>query len=287
VQNLTQALGHILESACGACLSGRKLPAVSVERQIALDRKIVSPDELGHLAFCAKAKVLDLHGNDDGIIIVDLQHIDVRRRYAGRLPEAVDVHGPTPAQLHRVLRESVVALDRGKNLRHLLPKRLSPFRGGHDKRLGACTRHDAIEQVDRIGNRARRHVGIQREGLALQGQRVRSGIGALRHAKLAKFLTRHTIFAHVRVGDQGKSGVGAAKSIRIDGVLRKPRKAGKTVAEAIDLVGVCSKAYNQLGVATLHGPCRTAQGHHPACPAGRDMVQPAWAKSQMLDHPDR
>ena len=157
----------------------------------------------------------------------------------------------------------------------------------HDeKRLGAGAGHDAVEQVQRLGDRPRAEVLLQRQRLLEQRQRKLERIGALRDAQLAEVLARRAVLLHVVRGEEGEARVGAAGAVGIDRVARELAEVGERQAEGIDVVGVAGDAGDDVRVARLHRARRAAQRHHAARAAQRDVVEPARREAEVLRQAD-
>ena len=75
------------------------------------------------------------------------------------------------------------------------PERRAPLLAHHQECLGAGAGHDAVEQMDRIGDRPRRHVLVERQRLLHQRVRVPQRVVALRDAELAEILPRRAVAA--------------------------------------------------------------------------------------------
>src|SRR5882724_7864038 len=66
-------------AAGGAGLADRQLSARGVERKTAVCLETVAADELRPFALGAEAEILDLEHADHGIVVIDLDHVDVGR----------------------------------------------------------------------------------------------------------------------------------------------------------------------------------------------------------------
>ena len=126
----------------------------------------------GALALVAEAEVLELHHHDHRVVVVGLHEVDVVR--AARRPCAYSSSRST-AQPPRIMigssRVGVVALD-GAEHAHVGQAQVARARlAHHQERLGAGAGHHAVEQVDRVGDRPRAQVLVQRQRLL--EQRVR------------------------------------------------------------------------------------------------------------------
>ena len=110
-------------------------------------------------------------------------------------------------------------------------ERLRRILAAYQKRLRAGARHHTVEQMDRISDRPRRHVFVQRQLLLHQCVRDRQRVVALRDAELGEVLAPGAIAVHVILGDQRERRVGATGAIWIDGVLGKARERRQRLAE--------------------------------------------------------
>ena len=210
-------------------------------REGAVVGEAVRADEVRPLALLAEAEVLELHHDDHRIVVVGLDEIDVARLEPGHRPELVDIERPAAAHLHRIGRKGVVPLDGRQDADERQVERLRRILAAHQERLGAGARHHAVEQMDRIGDRPRRHVFVQRQRLLHQRVRDRQRVVALGDAELAEVLARGAIAVHVVRGDQRERRVGAAGAVGIDGVLGEAREGRQRLAERIDVVGVARR----------------------------------------------
>src|SRR3954451_22907419 len=96
--------------AGGAGLADGKLAAAGIEGKAAIVGEGVRAHELRAFALRAKAEILDLQHIDDWIVVVRLQEIEVGGADASLRIEVIAIERPTPAFLHRVLRERIQAL---------------------------------------------------------------------------------------------------------------------------------------------------------------------------------
>ena len=276
------------ERAAGrAGLPDRKLPARGVVRKRAVVGEAVGTDEIRPLAFLAEAEILKLHHDDDRIVVIGLDEIDVARLEPSHRPELIDIERPAAAHLHRIVRKGIVPLDGRQDADERQIERLRRILAAHQERLRARARHHAVEQMDRIGDRPRRHVFVQRQLLLHHRVRNRQRVVALRDAELGEVLAPGAVAVHVILGDQRERRVGAAGAVRIDGVLGKARKRRQRLAERIDMIGIGGDAGDDLGVAGLHRARRAAQRHDAARAAKRNVIEPARRQAEMLGQPDR
>ena len=156
----------------------------------------------------------------------------------------------------------------------------------HQEGLGAGARHDAVEQVDRLGDRPRVEVLLDRQRHLEQRVRVLQRVGALGDGDAAEVLARRAVRAHVGGGDEGEDRVRPARAVRVAGVAREVREAAEHLPERLDVVGVGGDAGDDVGVARLHRARGAAQRHHARGAAGRDVVEPARRQAQVLGHAD-
>ena len=194
--------------------------------------------ELRRFALGAEAQVLQLHHVDDRIVVVGLHEIHVLRPFAGHGVEVVPVQGPAAAHLDGVLREGVVALDGGENLRMAQAQPLRPLPGHHEEALAPGAGHHAVEQMQGQGDGPGVQVLLHRQRLLEQGVGEAQGVGALMHAELAEILPLGTVLAHVMVGEEGEAGVRPAGAVGIDGVPGELAEAAQAEAKGIDVVGI-------------------------------------------------
>ena len=167
------------------------------------------------------------------------------------------------------------------------PERLRGILAADQERLRAGARHHTVEQMDRIGDRPRRHVFVQGQLLLHHRVRDRQRVVALRDAELAEILAPRAIAVHVILGDQRERRVGAAGAVRIDSVLGKARERRQRLAEGIDMIGVPGDAGDDLGIAGLHRARRAPQRHDAARAAERNVIEPARRQAKMLGQTDR
>ena len=171
VGELADRLGHAEEAAGAAGLAGRELAAAGVVREVAVVGQRARAHERRAFALGAEAEVLELQHDDDRIVVVGLDEVDRLGRRAGLRVEVVAVDAPAAAQQHRVVGEGVVALDRAAHEHVGEAEVARALLAHHQERLGAGARHDAVEQVDRLGDRPRVEVLLDRQRLL--EQRVR------------------------------------------------------------------------------------------------------------------
>ena len=157
----------------------------------------------------------------------------------------------------------------------------------HQEGFGPGTRHHAIEQVQRRGDRPRRQVFVHRqrplEQRAAAGQRV----AALIDADAPEVLSGGTGRAHRVVGDEGEHRVGPARTVGVRGIARELAEAAQHLAKRIDVIGVGCDAGHDVGVARLHCTRGPAHRHHARGAAGGDVVEPAWRQAQVLSDAHR
>ena len=136
--------------------------------------------------------------------------------------------------------------------------------------------------MDRLGDDARRHVLVERQGLL--EHRVRRGerVFALGDADAAEVLAPRAVGAHVVRGDEGEHRVRPARAIRIGRVAREQAEAAERLAERLDVVGVARDAGDDLGVARLDGARGAAHRHHAGGAAQRQVVEPARGEAEVL-----
>ena len=157
----------------------------------------------------------------------------------------------------------------------------------HDQEcLGPGAGHDAVEQRDRIGDRAGGEILLHAQRLLHHRARAFQRVLALRDADAAEILARGAAFLHVTVGQQREIRIRTAIAIGIGGIGGEAREAGKKLPEAVDLIGVPGHAGDNAGIACLHRPGRAAQRDDARRTAHRDVIEPARAKPQMLGQPD-
>ena len=168
---------------------------------------------------------------------------------------------------------------RAETFRALLAHHEKPFRAG--------ARHHAVEQLQRIGDRARIQILLERQRLPEQRVRKLERVVALRDAELAEVARLDAVLAHVIGGEQREAHVRPAGAERIDRVAREAAEVRQILPERVDVIGVARDARHDLGVARLHGARRAAQRHHAARAAHRDVIEPARREAEMLRQADR
>ena len=234
-ERLPGELAHRLdqaEQAAGrAGLADRKLSARGVVRKRAVVGEAVRTDEIRPLAFLAEAKVFKLHHDDDRIVVIGLDEIDVAGLQPSHRPELIDIERPAAAHLHRIGRKGIVPLDGRQDADERQVERLRGVLAAHQECLRAGAGHHAVEQMDRIGDRPRRHVFVQRQLLLHHRVRDRQRVVALRDAELGEVLALGAIAVHVVLGDQRERRIGAAGAVRIDRILSKARERRQRLAE--------------------------------------------------------
>src|SRR5688572_30752810 len=153
---LTDGLDHAEEAAAGAGLADRKLASRRIERKAAIVGEGVLAYERRTFALLAEAQVLELHERDYGIVVVGLHEVDVAGLALRLRVELVAVERPAGAYLHRVGSEGVVAFDGGFELNARQTEGPGAALREDKKTFGARAGHDAVEEVQRLGDRARR-----------------------------------------------------------------------------------------------------------------------------------
>ncbi len=94
----------------------------------------------------------------------------------------------------------------------------------HDEEgLGAGAGHDAVEQVDRVGDRPRVEVLRHRQRHLEERIRVVQRVVALGDADAAEVLARRAVRVHVVRGDEGEDRVRPARAVRVAGVAGEVR----------------------------------------------------------------
>ncbi len=188
-------------------------------------------NELRRLAFFAKPQVFDLHEIDDGVVVIRLHDVNVFGLDAGQRIEFGAVFGPAAAILDGVFLPGIVAFNGGQNA-HVGQAQVLGTAFVHDQEgIGACARHDAVKQVDGVGNDARVHVLLQRQRLFHEGIGVAQRVGALVDAHFAEVFTGGPVVVHVVACQQGEAGIRATCPVGVGAVLRKAREAADRVAE--------------------------------------------------------
>jgi hypothetical protein len=132
--------------------------------------------------------------------------------------------------------------------------------------------------VDRLGDRPRVEVLLERERRLEERARIRERVGALRDGDAAEVLARRAVRPHVGRGDEREDRVRPARSVRVARVAREVREAAEHLPERLDVVRVGRDAGDDVGVARLHRARGAAQRHHARGAAGRDVVEPARAE---------
>jgi hypothetical protein len=107
--------------------------------------------------------------------------------------------------------------------------------------------------MQRLGDRPRLEVLLQRQRLLEERLRVFQRVGALRDAELAEVLPRSAVKAHVVGGEEGEARVRPPGAVRIDRVARELAEVREREAKRIHVVGVAGEAGDNLGIAGLHG----------------------------------
>src|SRR5262245_3823987 len=128
-----------------ARLSDRELATRGVVRERAVVGQGMGPYEVRSLALGAEAEIFKLHHRYDRIIVVRLDEIDIPRREGGHRPQFADIELPAAAYLHWIVRKGVVPLDCRQDANARQIERLGYIFATHDKGLGACAWHHAIE----------------------------------------------------------------------------------------------------------------------------------------------
>src|SRR6185503_12110972 len=178
-EHLPGQLPHRLDepqvTASGSRLADRQLATRGVEREVAVGAELMPADELGTLALCTEAEVLDLHQRDYRVVVVRLQEVDVARTDAGLGVEFVAIERPAATHLDRIVRIRVVALDGSEDPRIWEPEFPRTLDRKDEETLGARAGHHTVEEAQRLGNWSRFQVFGHRERLAQE--RVRKGLG--------------------------------------------------------------------------------------------------------------
>ena len=256
-------------------------------REAAAIGQVVFPHERGRLPLGAEPQILELHHHDYRIVVVGFQNVDVGGSHPRHGVELIDVHRPAAAHLDRIVRKGVVPFDRRQQRRMFQAEILGNIGGGDEERFRTGTGHHAVEQMDRIGDRPRRHVIVERQLLLHDRLRIGQRIVALGDADLAEILAGDATAAHVVIGQQRERPVRAAKTVGVAGVLCETREARQQLGEGIDLVRVAADAGDDRCVTGFDRPCGAAQRHHRAGAAHGDGIEPARCQTKMLGEAHR
>ena len=249
-------------------------------------REGVLADELCARAFAAKAQVLELHQRDHRVIVVGLNAINRCRLHARLRIEIIRIERPAGAVLHRVIRKRVVALNRALDARERNTESHGIVLTHHHEGFGAGAGHDAIEQTERFGNRARIEIVIERQRLLEQRMFEVQGVVTLRDAQLAKVLARDALGAHGVLREEGEAGVRPAGAVRIDRVARELAEVGQRQTKRVSVIGVARDAGDIARIARLHGARGAAQRHHAGCAAEWNVIEPARRDAELLGQAD-
>jgi hypothetical protein len=209
------------EARPGPGLPERQHAAAGVHRNVSVQSQVLLAHQGHRLARPGKAERLELQHHHDRIVVVCPDEFHGFRADA-RLPiKIVAFRGDAEMRDHGVAGIGVVALDRAGNEHIGQPQRARAVLGHDQKSLGAADSRHAIEQSERLANRARVEIGLDRQRLAEQRHRVTQAVGALRNADAAEILALGAERVHVVRRDQRKHGVHAAAAVGIDMIARE------------------------------------------------------------------
>src|SRR5437667_149374 len=284
---LPQRLHHAEEAARGASLPDRELPAAGIERKAAVVREAVLAYESRRLALAAEAEVFELQERNHRVVVVGLDEIHVARPGAGLRVEILAIERPAGAHLHRIRGKGIMPFDGPHQGCERNAERFCTLFAPYQKSLGTRARHDAVEQMQRLGDRPRRQVFFQCQGFLEKRVRIPQRIGALRHAQLAEILARRAVDAHVVRREKGEARVRAARAVGIDCVACELAEIGERQPKGVDVIGVAGDARDDVRVTRLHRARRAPQGDHAAGAAERQVVEPARRQAEVLREADR
>src|SRR2546426_8376186 len=150
---LPQRLHHAEEAARGAGLSDRELPAAGIEGEAAVVREAVLAYESRRFALAAEAEVLELQERNHRVVVVGLHEVHVARAGAGLRVELFAIERPAGAHLHRIRGKGVMPFDGPHERYERNAERFCAVFTQYQKPFGTRARHDAVEQMQRLGDR--------------------------------------------------------------------------------------------------------------------------------------
>src|SRR5262245_43979708 len=106
--------------------------------------------------------------------------------------------------------------------------------------------------MERLRDRPRVEIVLEREGLLEQRMRIAQRVLALSHAEATEVLATRAKLLHVTGREQSEAAVRTASSVRIHGVLRELTEVPDRRTKRVDLIRVRADAGHHRSIAGLH-----------------------------------